>query len=254
MHYHIYSTMIGKHFKDLDIQLLCAQIDQRILYGLPIFTLRHRLAERIRTFLDQLPVNSPKQEKTLKYMLRDMQTYPEENFSGVTISCKLRDGRQLIYNLKEETIMIGRAAPIPVYAKARHTAAGGFIRILTYELKPGDVQTITRDDILSSSNAALLSLIFHIHIIEAQLLASKMRELESFLLLADHEVEHLREKMGQFAPNFKSVEEDVLEVSQQLDEKIMEFIRMQQLLKGFKGGLPREPETPVEGMKECNAG
>ncbi|OME10732.1 hypothetical protein BSK60_23800 [Paenibacillus odorifer] len=45
----IYTSIVGKHFKKLEVKLYCALIDHRSEYRLPSYMLRKRLADLIHT-------------------------------------------------------------------------------------------------------------------------------------------------------------------------------------------------------------
>jgi hypothetical protein len=96
----IYSSMVGKHFKILEVKLYCALIDQRIEYRLPTYMLRKRLTDLIHTINRSKRSKEEKQDKAESKIMRNYRlAYPQSQEGNFDFSVVLETGAYCKINL-----------------------------------------------------------------------------------------------------------------------------------------------------------
>lgn len=166
----IYTAMIGKHFKQMEVKLLCALIDQRIQYRLPSYMLRKRLGSLIRTINENTGTKIDKQKKAEIKIQRDLQAYPLSKEEHFNFSVMLKSGLfckiDLLFDEISYSDVEGRTeiTPIQYVTQWKENTYIRCIKPTNKPIKPdeGTVENspvISIDEITYAHNQAILELL-----------------------------------------------------------------------------------------------
>ncbi|MFB8378101.1 hypothetical protein [Paenibacillus taichungensis] len=99
-----YESMIGKHFTQVEIKLLCALVDQRMEKELPSTELRLCLSEEIQKFGHRHGYLTDPQRKAHERVRRDITKYPDKK-ELVFIQCTHRNGTEFTISISDNRII-----------------------------------------------------------------------------------------------------------------------------------------------------
>ncbi|MEN1990783.1 aspartyl-phosphate phosphatase Spo0E family protein [Paenibacillus hubeiensis] len=232
----LYWSMVGKHFpQSLVIQLLSIEIDQRIAMDLPTFALRERLEEQLMIYMDMTEYHSTKQKKAVRYVYKDLAKYTYEMESDFIVKFNHRNGRRFEYNLKSEEIVMtldlgGVAVEEKMDLSATFERRGLIERVMVVRLPSGEMWNIMAEDIVYWNPPAVIQVLFELSVEEREVALTHTAKLNQELIQISLEIESLRGKMVEaIGTQMELLQDNVLWVSEQLDAKIVELMRLQKL-------------------------
>jgi hypothetical protein len=225
----LYWTMVGKYFpQSEEIQLLCSEIDQRLALDLPSFTLRERLEEKMYDYMEaSIPIRNPKQRKAVNAVFRDLAKYTYEQEKPFTVDFTLRDGTRFTYNLNDETLQDHSEQERKIRS-AEFRRRGLMNKALVIKWEDGETQRIHPEDIANWENSAVLHTLFLLSKQDRKIVLQHMAQTNQALAGKSLELEELRNRLAvQIGRQLQLVHEDIIQASQALDDKIIEFMRIQ---------------------------
>lgn len=168
-----YASMVGKHFTQVEIKLLCALIDQRLEKNLPSSELRLCLSEEIQKLGHRQGYLNDQQRKAHQGVRKDLSMYPDPN-EKVMIHCTHSTGVEFSISITENQIYWNTSSSQPAYVSFRyvtHKIGNNYIRSLVpkvmNELSVGSYTTqssifeeIVFNDVVDCSNYYLLEALF----------------------------------------------------------------------------------------------
>ncbi|MGE7828497.1 hypothetical protein [Paenibacillus sp. NPDC093718] len=181
-----YGSLVGNHFEEMSIRLLCSLIDQRLENGIPSLKLRMSLLEEIKR-LNGMPNRwvTERQRNIEQKIVKDIREYPD--VEPLIIHCTYFDGRQFSINLNEELILWDSGNLINSWTSfctalyqhdiLRIMSAGEHLEMKIAEreqIQAIPVPVIYRKDIVESDNPELLDLIFSVTPKEMEILRKKL--------------------------------------------------------------------------------
>lgn len=222
----MYSSMIGKHYPELHIKLLCSLIDQRITLRMPSYLLRIKLADEIREANQSNPSITDGQHDALRRVQRDLDAYPFATDQPCSITCTLDDGQLLTIDLRSNRLTWSRCAGDYEIEYKTEPVRNGFARIISGKHTP----CIAKHHVRSSTNDVLLHHIFRLSDTEQELLLRNLKSVKIELTKISNDIEDLRGTLCKVAIHKQLLRPEVLEASQELDQKIVDFMQMQQMV------------------------
>ncbi|MEK5586634.1 hypothetical protein MKZ21_30715 [Paenibacillus sp. FSL P2-0536] len=168
-----YSSMIGKHFNQLEVKLLCALIDQRIQFRLPSYMLRKRLVELIHAINENMVAKVQKQKEAEAKILRDLQAYPLNQDECFNFSVVLNSGVFCKVDLQRDEISYTSAEGITettVISYVTQWQGNHYIRYIKgmeategmnklYSLTTYEAPVISINSVTDAHNQAILELL-----------------------------------------------------------------------------------------------
>ncbi|MEN1990299.1 hypothetical protein [Paenibacillus hubeiensis] len=178
-------SMVGSHFKELEVKLLCAQIDQRTQKNLPSLELRLKLSEEIMRIGKLQGYLSPKQEKARIRVRRDINAFfdPDED---VVVSCTHKSGKTFQINVTDNRMIWDNDGfPQSINFRYRnHIVHSKHLKSLVprelhvghdnYAIQGPEFEEVFFNDIDDCDNWHLLEAIFEVSEEEKKLLATKI--------------------------------------------------------------------------------
>ncbi|WP_164685074.1 hypothetical protein [Brevibacillus reuszeri] len=96
--------MVGKHFNQVEVKMLCALIDQRMEKSLPSSDLRMSLIQEIQKIQKSMGYLNDQQKKAKQRIRRDINQYPDSKEDAI-IFCKHIDGTEFSISISDNYIL-----------------------------------------------------------------------------------------------------------------------------------------------------